>query len=332
MTTLVDENGAIELVSLTKQFGHTTAVNDLSLRVDRGSTFGLIGPNGAGKTTTMKMLMGILRPTTGAVTVLGTDVFAEPLVVKQRVGYVPESHHIDRWMRVGEAVGFCRSLYQSWNNQTCQQLLDLFELDPNKKVKQLSKGMQVKLSLVLAVAHEPEVLLLDEPMAGLDPLAREEFLDGVLRTICERGQTVIFSTHSLDDVQRLADTVGILYGGRLLVHRNIEELLATTKRIRATLTGGSSSRPIARENNLATRAGTGVVGYGGRLHRRESSADSSSRRCGPRRGHRPRSGGFIQGFCQGTKGYVMKWLIWREYRLNRLILITGVQYCCFCHT
>ena len=238
MTTLVDENGAIELVSLTKQFGHTTAVNDLSLRVDRGSTFGLIGPNGAGKTTTMKMLMGILRPTTGAVTVLGTDVFAEPLVVKQRVGYVPESHHIDRWMRVGEAVGFCRSLYQSWNNQTCQQMLDLFELDPNKKVKQLSKGMQVKLSLVLAVAHEPEVLLLDEPMAGLDPLAREEFLDGVLRTICERGQTVIFSTHSLDDVQRLADTVGILYGGRLLVHRNIEELLATTKRIRATLTGG----------------------------------------------------------------------------------------------
>lgn len=237
MTTQVDNDAAIEIVNLTKQFGRSTAVNDLSLRVDRGSTFGLIGPNGAGKTTTMKMLMGILRPTTGAAFVLGTDVFAEPLVVKQRVGYVPESHYIDRWMRVGEAVGFCRSLYDSWNEQTCQQMLDRFELDPDKKVKQLSKGMLVKLSLVLAVSHEPEVLLLDEPMAGLDPLAREEFLDGVLRTICERGQTVIFSTHSLDDVQRLADTVGILYDGRLLVHRNIEELLATTKRIRATLTG-----------------------------------------------------------------------------------------------
>ncbi|MBN2295603.1 MAG: ABC transporter ATP-binding protein [Pirellulales bacterium] len=238
MTTQVDDNWAIELMGLTKQFGRATAVDDLSLRVPRGSTFGLIGPNGAGKTTTMKMLMGILRPTAGAVTVLGTDVFAEPLVVKQRVGYVPESHNVDRWMHIHEAVGFCRSLYQSWNDQTCRQMLDLFELDPDKKVKQLSKGMQVKLSLVLAVSHEPEVLLLDEPMAGLDPLAREEFLDGVLRTICERGQTVIFSTHSLDDVQRLADTVGILYGGRLLVHRNIEELLATTKRIRATLTDG----------------------------------------------------------------------------------------------
>jgi ABC-2 type transport system ATP-binding protein len=236
MTAITHHDAAIELVSLTKEFGNATAVKDLTLRVARGSTFGLIGPNGAGKTTAMKMLMGILRPTTGTVKVLGTDVFAEPLVVKQRVGYVPEAHYIDRWMRVGEVVGFCRSLYESWNIQTCQQMLDLFELNPNKKVKQLSKGMQVKLSLVLAVSHEPEVLLLDEPMAGLDPLAREEFLDGVLRTICERRQTIIFSTHSLDDVQRLADTVGILYGGRLLVHSNIEELLATTKRIRIMLT------------------------------------------------------------------------------------------------
>jgi ABC-2 type transport system ATP-binding protein len=117
-------------------------------------------------------------------------------------------------------------------------MLDLFQLDANKRVSHLSKGMLVKLSLVLAVSHEPEVLVLDEPMAGLDPLAREEFLEGVLRTICERGRTVLFSTHSLDDVQRLADTVGILYGGRLLVHRNIEELLASTKRIRATLPNG----------------------------------------------------------------------------------------------
>jgi ABC-2 type transport system ATP-binding protein len=184
------------------------------------------------------MLMGILTPTAGAAHVLGREVLAEPLVVKQRVGYVPESHHVDRWMRVAEAVGFCRSLYKSWNDRTCREMLDLFELDVKKKVKHLSRGMLVKLSLVLAVSHDPEVLVLDEPMAGLDALAREEFLEGVLRTICERGQTVLFSTHSLDDVQRLADTVGILYRGRLLVHRKIDELLATTKRIRATLPYG----------------------------------------------------------------------------------------------
>ena len=238
MTTTAENGSAIELVGLTKRFGRTTAVDDLSLRVTPGSTFGLIGPNGSGKTTTIRMLMGILTPTAGRAHVLGREALAEPLVVKQRVGYVPESHHVDRWMRIAEVVGFCRSLYESWNDRTCQEMLDLFELDASKKVKHLSKGMLVKLSLVLAVSHEPEVLVLDEPMAGLDALAREEFLEGVLRTVCERSQTVLFSTHSLDDVQRLADTVGILYGGRLLVHRKIDELLASTKRIRATLANG----------------------------------------------------------------------------------------------
>ena len=236
MTTQTENGPAIELARLTKRFDSTLAVDELSLEVPRGTTFGLIGPNGAGKSTTIKMLMGLLSTTGGRARVLGIDPFAEPVRLKQRVGYVPESHHIYRWMRVEEVLGFCRSLYDTWNEQTCREMLGLFGLDPRKKVKHLSKGMLVKLSLLLAVSHDPELLVLDEPMAGLDPVAREEFLDGVLRTICERGQTVVFSTHSLDDVQRLADTVGILYGGRLLVHRNIEELLASTKRIRATLT------------------------------------------------------------------------------------------------
>jgi ABC-2 type transport system ATP-binding protein len=239
MTTNADHGPAIELVGLTKRFGRTLAVDDLSLRVARGSTFGLIGPNGAGKTTTIKMLMGMLSATAGQARVLGIDVFAEPTRAKQRVGYVPETHHVYRWMRVEDVLGFCRSLYESWNDETCRQMLDLFALDARKKVKHLSKGMLAKLSLLLAVSHDPEVLVLDEPMAGLDPIVREEFLDGVLRTICERGQTVLFSTHTLDDVQRLADTVGILYDGRLLVHRKIDELLSTTKRVRATLRDGS---------------------------------------------------------------------------------------------
>jgi ABC-2 type transport system ATP-binding protein len=240
MSTPADSSPAIELVGLSKRFGRTLAVDNLSLEVARGSTFGLIGPNGAGKSTTIRMLMGILRPTAGQARVLGTDVFADPVEVKQRVGYVPETHHVYRWMRVEEAVRFCRSVYRTWNDQTCREMLDLFRLDPGKKVRHLSKGMLVKLSLLLAVSHDPELLVLDEPMAGLDPVAREEFLDGVLRTICERGQTVLFSTHTLDDVQRLADTVGILYEGQLLVHRKIDELLATTKRVRATLRDGSS--------------------------------------------------------------------------------------------
>jgi len=184
--------------------------------------------------------MGVLSPTAGDARVLGTSAVADPTRVKQRVGYVPEVQHIYRWMRVGQVIGFCRSLYQeSWNEETCRSVLDLFALDPHKKVKHLSKGMLVKLSLLLAISHDPDVLVLDEPMSGLDPIAREEFLDGVLRTLCERGQTVLFSTHTLDDVQRMADTVAILYEGRLLVHGNIEQLVATTKRIRVVLANGS---------------------------------------------------------------------------------------------
>lgn len=155
---------------------------------------------------------------------------------------MPETHHIYGWMRVGEVIGFVRSFYDTWNNTYCAHLLDLFELDVRKRVKHLSKGMLAKLALILAVAHDPDLLVLDEPMSGMDPLARDEFLDGVVRTLYERPCTVLFSSHTLADVQRLADTVGILYEGRLLVHCGVDELLASTKRVNAVLRDGSLPR------------------------------------------------------------------------------------------
>jgi ABC-2 type transport system ATP-binding protein len=243
MSIPAQDGPAIELVGLTKRFGRTMAVDDLSLEIPRGSTFGLLGPNGAGKSTTIKMLMGMLSITSGTARVLGIWVDDDPTEVKQRVGYVPETHHIYRWMRVREAIGFCKSCFRTWNDQTCRELVDLFGLDPEKKVKHLSKGTQVKLALLLAVSHEPELLLLDEPLSGLDPIAREEFLDGVLRTICDHGQTVLISSHMLDDVRRLADTVGILNEGKLLLQGNLDALLTSTKRICATLRDGCRPAP-----------------------------------------------------------------------------------------
>jgi ABC-2 type transport system ATP-binding protein len=184
------------------------------------------------------MLMGILRPTSGYAAVHGLDVRTDATEIKQRVGYVPEIHHIYRWMRVKEVIGFCRSCYTRWNDQMCHEMLELFALDPEKRVRHLSKGTLVKLALLVAVSHEPDLLLLDEPLGGLDPIVREEFLDGVLRAICDRGQTVLISSHVFDDVRRLSDTVGILYEGKLLVQANLDELLTTTKRITATLRDG----------------------------------------------------------------------------------------------
>jgi ABC-2 type transport system ATP-binding protein len=229
---------AVRLRGLTKNYGPATVVDGLDLEIPRGSTFGLIGPNGAGKSTTLKMMMGMLSIDTGSATVLGVDVSADPTAVKRRVGYVPEIHSIYRWMRVGEVIGFVRSFYPKWNPGLCADLLDLFELDPMKKVKQLSKGMLAKLALLVAVSPEPELLVLDEPMSGLDPIVREEFLDGVLRSMCDSERTVLFSSHTIDDIQRLADTVGLLYQGRLLVHSPVDDLLTRTKRIRAVLHDG----------------------------------------------------------------------------------------------
>jgi ABC-2 type transport system ATP-binding protein len=150
-------------------------------------------------------------------------------------------------MRIREAIAFCRHFYPTWNDKLCAEMLTLFDLDGEKKVRHLSKGMVVKLALVLAVAHEPGILILDEPMAGLDPVAREELLDGVLRTACEGERTLFFSSHTLSDVQRLADTIGIIHEGRLLVHGSLDELIGTTKRIRAVVAEGTNDlvRPDA---------------------------------------------------------------------------------------
>ena len=302
MTTPAQDGPAIELVGLTKRFGRTLAVNNLSLKIPRGSTFGLIGPNGAGKSTTIKMLMGMLSITAGEARVLGIGLTTDPVEVKQRVGYVPETHHIYRWMRVGEVIGFCKSCFRSWNDQTCREMVELFGLDLEKKVKHLSKGMLVKLALLLAVSHEPEVLLLDEPLSGLDPIAREEFLDGVLRTICDRGQTVLISSHMLDDVRRLADTVGILHEGQLLLHGNLDALLTSTKRICRHAPRRLPARASARGHDLAAGSRPGVDDHGPRFLAGEGPAGPGDRRRGARQRGRPGAGGIVQGLHSRAKG------------------------------
>ena len=246
MTKDAPSPNAVEIAGLSKRFGKQTAVRDLSLNIPAGTALGFLGPNGAGKTTTIKMLMGLLRRNAGQVSVLGLDPAVDPLSIKQRVGYVPEQQFIYRWMRVREAIAFCRSLYPKWNDELCTEWTKRFDLDPAKKIKQLSKGMATKLSLVLALSHEPELLILDEPMAGLDPVVREELLDGVLQSLCDRQQTLLFSSHTLSDVQRLADQIGIIHEGQLLVHCPVDDLLRQTKRIRAVLKDGSTpDRPPA---------------------------------------------------------------------------------------
>lgn len=228
----------IELKGLTRRFGKSTAVDAVNLTIPRGITLGLLGPNGAGKSTTLKMLMGMLRPTSGTVRVFGMEMPGMAQKVKPRIGYVPESHYIYRWMTVREAVRFARALYATWNDDLCAELMDAFQLPADRHVRGLSKGMLAKLSLLIALAHEPGLLVLDEPLSGLDPIAREDFIEGVLKGICNGERTVLFSSHHLEEVSRLADSVAIMSAGRILVHRPIDELLSSVRRVRAVLCDG----------------------------------------------------------------------------------------------
>ena len=230
---------AIQIDGVSKLYGQKIAVDDLSLRIPRGTSFGFLGPNGAGKTTTIRILLGLIRPSSGRVRVCGLDPRRDRRTCRIQIGYVPEEHLAYRWMRIGELVRFCQAFYPTWNASVCKWWMVHFGLAPDQKVKTLSKGMLAKLSLLLALSHEPEVLVMDEPTSGLDPIVREEFLDGIIEMLCDGEQTVLFSSHILSDVRRLADRVGIMFGGRLLADRPTDELVASTKRIRAVLHDGS---------------------------------------------------------------------------------------------
>ena len=234
---------AIRTRLLAKRYPGGDGVKGLDLEVPCGCKFGLLGPNGAGKSTTIKMLMGLIAPTSGDAAVLGAGIGTDAVAIRARVGYVPERHYIYQWMTVDEVIWFTRSFYPNWNDTFCDELIEQYGLDTRKKVKQLSHGMVTKLALTLALSHEPELLLLDEPTTGLDPLIREEFLEGILHPLLEQSsRTVFFSSHIMSDVEKVSDTIGIINEGRLLICRPRAKLLQGTKRIGAVLKDNTKTR------------------------------------------------------------------------------------------
>jgi ABC-2 type transport system ATP-binding protein len=245
----MSDTDGIELSNVSRAFGKKAVVEDLSFRVAPGTTCGFIGLNGAGKTTTIRMIVGLLAPSTGEIRTAGFAMPREVAQAKCRIGYVPDRPTVYPWMTGSEAIDFCRAMYGSrWDDAWVAQLTRSLRIDLNTRVKHLSKGTAAKLSLLLAVGHRPSVLVLDEPTSGFDVLARDEFLEGILtvNTPPDRPPpTLLFSSHALNDVQRLVDTVAILHEGRLLLHEPIEALLGRTKRIRSVLdeTRATTSAP-----------------------------------------------------------------------------------------
>ena len=228
---------AISTAGLTRRFGRVLAVDGIELNVPVGSIYGFLGRNGAGKTTTIQMLMGMLDPTAGQMRVMGFDPLREDVAMKRVVSYVPERVQMYDWMTVREIVGFGANIHPHWKTSTAEGLIERFELPLERKVGTLSRGMQGKLALALAMASHPKLLILDDPTMGLDAVVRREFVESIVGVLQETGVTVFFSSHIIDDVERVADWIAILHEGRLLLQEPLDDLKSRVRRVVATFDG-----------------------------------------------------------------------------------------------
>ncbi|OLC79725.1 MAG: ABC transporter [Acidobacteria bacterium 13_1_40CM_4_65_8] len=234
---------AIDTQQLTKRYGTLDAVRSLDLKVARHGITGFLGRNGAGKSTTIKMLLGMTRPTSGSGTIVNRriDHPRESLEARRRVAYVAEDKQTYAYMTVEQMIRFTRSFYTDWQPDLERRLLDELGLPARRKVKALSKGMRTKLALLLALARRPELLILDEPSEGLDPVSIEELLQTLVATAAE-GTTIFFSSHQIAEVERIADRVCIIDHGQLVADLSLDDMRQEYRRI--TL-GFTSEPPVA---------------------------------------------------------------------------------------
>jgi len=213
----------IETDGLTRYFGNKAAVKQLDLKIPRGGVFALLGRNGSGKTTTIRMLLGLLSPTRGTAKILGQDSSLLDHELRARVGYLSEGHFVYGWMRVGQCATFQQQCFPNWNQKIFDAVVDHFQLDRDTKAKNLSRGERAGLCLALTLAPEPELLILDDPALGLDPVARRSLVEAMLAVTRGKNRTIFFCSHLLDDVERVADRIAIIDRGVLRVSASVDE-------------------------------------------------------------------------------------------------------------
>jgi len=217
----------IEINHLTKSYGHSRGITDITLGVHQGDIFGFIGPNGAGKSTTIRILLNLIFPTSGKATIFGLDVVRDSKKIRSRTGYIPSDASMYDRMKVMEFLEFMAAFYGTEHTgERIRYLLDLFDLDPDRKIAELSMGNKKKVSIIQAMIHRPELLILDEPTSGLDPLIQSRFFD-LLHEENRKGTTVFFSSHTLSEVQSFCKTVGSVRNGTIV---NVGEIASLRKK------------------------------------------------------------------------------------------------------
>jgi ABC-2 type transport system ATP-binding protein len=253
-------NNAIETHQLSRRFRHCEAVHELDLSVPLGTVYALLGRNGAGKSTTLKLVAGLLRPTSGSSRVLGTDSQKLRPADLQSIGYVSENQKLYEWLTGAQLSAFTARLYPLWDHDFAASLTKQLDLPMNRKVAGYSRGQKIKLALLLALAFRPKLLLLDEPFSGLDPLVREELLASLLEITAQSEWSVFFATNDIEEVERLADSAGILEEGRLRVSEPLESLQA---RFRSVEARGEPALldELVKSNAICVQRADGVVRF-----------------------------------------------------------------------
>lgn len=233
------EQSALVLKGLEKSFTGFK-LGPLDLTVPEGAIYGFIGPNASGKTTTIDLIMGMGEKEAGTIRVFGLDPDIDEVAVKKRIGYVGPDLSFNAWGKIGRLVGFFRSFYEDWDDALCTDLMTRLRLGWNDKIATLSFGSRTKLSLLLALSHRPSLLLLDEPLAGLDAVAKQEVFAELLDAVKDEKRTVLISSHGLDDIERFADHLGILSGGNLLLEGPTAELVNRFRMVDCTAANGKT--------------------------------------------------------------------------------------------
>jgi ABC-2 type transport system ATP-binding protein len=230
----MSSENAISIKNLCFSYGRKQVLDHVNMEVKQGSVFGFLGCNGAGKTTTIQLLLGLLKARSGHCLVGGSDPQANPTTVRQTVGYMAEDQTMYGWMTVAQIIQWSSTFYPTWDADYTQSLVTQFDLPLKAKVKTFSKGQNTRLALLLALAHKPATVILDDPTLGLDPIARKGFLRHVITLLQAEGVTVFFSSHLLYEIEPVADTIAILDKGRIIKTGDTGQLRETTRRFVVT--------------------------------------------------------------------------------------------------
>jgi ABC-2 type transport system ATP-binding protein len=227
----------LQAKSLHKSFGRKQVLKDFNMTLKKGQVYGLLGKNGEGKTTLIRMIMGIIPCDKGKILYKGDEITFNRPGYKKEVGYIPEESIFFSWMKIKELMDFNASFYPKWNENKAKELLDRFDLDDKFRIKNLSRGMKLKVGLIVALAAEPTFLILDDPTSGMDVPTRHDFLKGIIREILEQGTTILFSSHLVHELEGIIDYLGILHNGQLILEENFEQVKNNAKKVHLTFDG-----------------------------------------------------------------------------------------------